>query len=233
MSLQRSLPRFFLVRDFSSCTSGIGGRFRSFLTKRAVWANGLPCFTFCPLKLFKLTSTGNIPLNDLGRGSYKGFTAGLYPAGSDMPPAAHAAAALAIATDQIKPLNASGNPDSVNGRIVMISIGMSNTTQEFASKGTQTFKLRADADPAKNPQLVIVDGAQSGRPLRLGSIRTRRRGTWSISDSSRQASRRRRCKSPGSRKRWYVQATTARSLRTRRRCRPIWKSSCAISRPIP
>ena len=110
-----------------------------------------------------LTSTGNIPLNDLGRGSYQGFTAGLYPAGSDMPPAAHAAAALAIATDQIKPLNALGNPDSVNGRIVMISIGMSNATQEFASKGTQTFKLRADADPAKNPQLVIVDGAQGGQ----------------------------------------------------------------------
>ena len=119
----------------------------------------------CPLLRAdcSLTSTGNIPLNDLGRGSYKGVTGGLYPAGSNMPPAAHAAAALAIATDQIKPLNASGNPDLVNGRIVMISIGMSNTTQEFASKGTQTFKLRADADPAKNPQLIIVDGAQSNK----------------------------------------------------------------------
>ena len=45
----------------------------------------------------------------------------------------------------------------------MISIGMSNTTQEFATKGMQNFKLRADADPAKNPQLVIVDGAQGGQ----------------------------------------------------------------------
>src|SRR5207248_8388386 len=50
-----------------------------------------------------------------------------------------------------------------NGKIVMISIGMSNTTQEFATKGTQNFKLRADADPAKNPQLTIVDGAQGGQ----------------------------------------------------------------------
>ena len=125
-----------------------------------------------------LTSTGNIPLNDLGRGSYQGFTAGLYPAGSNTPPAAHAAAALAIATDQIKPLNALGNPDLVNGRIVMISIGMSNTTQEFARKGTQTFKLRADADPAKNPQLVIVDGAQSGQtaPTWIDPNAT----TWSV-----------------------------------------------------
>src|SRR5438045_4699789 len=46
-----------------------------------------------------LTSTGIIPLNDLGPGSYDGFTAGLYPAGSNMPPAAHAAAALAIANN--------------------------------------------------------------------------------------------------------------------------------------
>ena len=110
-----------------------------------------------------LTHTGNIPLNDLGPGSYQGFTAGLYPAGSNMPPPAHAAAALAIATDQIKPLNALGNPDSVNGKIVMISIGMSNATEEFASKGSLNFKTRADADPAKNPQLVIVDGAQNNK----------------------------------------------------------------------
>jgi PKD repeat protein len=110
-----------------------------------------------------LTHTGNIPLNDLGPGSYQGFTAGLYPAGSNMPPPAHAAAALAIATDQIKPLNALGNPDSVNGKIVMISIGMSNATQEFASKGAHAFRLDADIDPAKDPQLVIVDGAQSGQ----------------------------------------------------------------------
>jgi PKD repeat protein len=119
----------------------------------------------CPLLRAdcSLTSTGIIPLNDLGPGSYQGFTAGLYPAGFDMPPAAHAAAAFDIATNQIKPLDASGNPNPVNGRIVMISVGMSNTTQEFASKGTQNFKLRADADPAKNPQLVIVDGAQGGQ----------------------------------------------------------------------
>ena len=45
----------------------------------------------------------------------------------------------------------------------MISIGMSNTTQEFATKGNQNFKLRADADPSKNAQLILVDGAQGGQ----------------------------------------------------------------------
>lgn len=110
-----------------------------------------------------LTTTGITPLNDLGPGTYKGFIGGLYPAGSNTRPAAYEAAGIDLANNQIKPLNASGNSDSANGRIVMISIGMSNTTQEFASKGTQAFKLRADADPAKNPQLTIVDGAQGGQ----------------------------------------------------------------------
>src|SRR5438046_5703343 len=59
--------------------------------------------------------------------------------------------------------SASGNLDVDHGKIVMISVGMSNTTREFASTGTQNFKIRADADPSKNPQLVIVDGAQSGK----------------------------------------------------------------------
>ena len=63
---------------------------------------------------------------------------------------------------QIQPLDANGNPNA-GGKIVMISVGMSNTTQEFSSAGTGNFKARADADPAKNPQLIIVDGAP-GRP---------------------------------------------------------------------
>ena len=110
-----------------------------------------------------LTSTGTIPLDDLGPGTYKGFIGGLYPAGSNTRPTAHNGAGLDIANNQIKPLNASGNSDSANGKIVMISVGMSNATQEFASKGAQNFKLRADADPAKNSQLIIVDGAQGGQ----------------------------------------------------------------------
>ena len=118
----------------------------------------LPVYADC-----SLTSTGNIPIDDLGPSNYQGFTGGLYAGGANNPPAAHAAAALAIATNQIKPLDSSGNLDLDHGKIVMISVGMSNTTREFASTGTQNFKIRADADPSKNPQLVIVDGAQSGK----------------------------------------------------------------------
>jgi lysophospholipase L1-like esterase len=71
------------------------------------------------------------------------------------PPSSHLAAGLSIA-QTIGPLDASGNPDP-NGRYVFVSIGMSNTTQEFAM-----FKPLADADPAKNPHLAVVDGAQGG-----------------------------------------------------------------------
>jgi len=108
-----------------------------------------------------LTTTGNVPLVDLGPGLYQGFKGGLYPDGSNTRPAAHNAAGVALAS-QVEPLDASGNP-SANGKIVMISIGMSNATQEFASKGDNAFKPRADSDPSKNPQLIIVDGAQSGQ----------------------------------------------------------------------
>ncbi|HEY3130144.1 MAG TPA: PKD domain-containing protein [Acidobacteriota bacterium] len=110
-----------------------------------------------------LTSIGLAPLNDLGPATYKGFKGGLYPDGSSIRPVAHLAAGIDLANNQIQPLDAGGRADPLNGRIVLISIGMSNTTQEFASKGSGAFKPRADADPAKNPRLVIVDCAQGGR----------------------------------------------------------------------
>jgi PKD repeat protein len=102
-----------------------------------------------------------IPLNDLGPGLYQGFTGGLYPGGQDTRPAAFEAAGESIA-QQIVPLNAAGNVDLAQGRIVMISVGMSNTTLEFGSGGPGSFVPRADADPSRNPQLTIVDGAQFG-----------------------------------------------------------------------
>jgi PKD repeat protein len=109
------------------------------------------------------------PLNDLGSGLYQGFAGGLYPNGNNMRPVGHEAAGIEIARNQIRPLNGAGNVDTNSGKIVLLSLGMSNTTQEWASGDTvtrdktRTFKYRADHDAAKNPQLVIVDGAQSGQ----------------------------------------------------------------------
>ncbi len=102
------------------------------------------------------TSVGLTPLNDLGAGLYEGFEGGLYPGGANARPAAHDAAGLALA-NAIVPLDTLGNP-SPSGWIVFISIGMSNTTQEFS-----VFVDSANADPLKNPRVQVIDCAQGGQ----------------------------------------------------------------------
>ena len=110
-----------------------------------------------------LTNLNVVPLPDLGLGTYKGFTGGLYPNGLNQRPLAHEAAGLNIALNQITPRLLTGNIDTNNGKIVVLSIGVSNTTQEWATRGPGAFKPRADADLSKNPQVIIVDGAQGGQ----------------------------------------------------------------------
>src|SRR5438270_5104720 len=110
-----------------------------------------------------LTNLGIKPLNDLGFGVYSNSTGGLYPNGANRRPPAHEAAGLAIGSNGVQPLDTAGNVDANRGRIVLLSIGMSNTTQEWASKGRNNFKRLADADRSKNAELLIVDGAQGGQ----------------------------------------------------------------------
>jgi len=116
-----------------------------------------------------LTNIDKRPLPELGYRPYQGYPTGLYPNYANNRPPAHLAAAMELATNGIVPRDASGNFNTNTGKIVLLSIGMSNTTQEFASGDRQTsdrrraFKYRADIDLAKNPQLVIVDGAQGGQ----------------------------------------------------------------------
>ncbi len=102
------------------------------------------------------TSKGLIPLTELGTGTYQGFQGGLYPGGSNVPPQAHLNAGFDMAI-QIKPRDTSGQADP-NGKYVLVSIGMSNCTQEFSA-----FMPLANADTERNPRLTIVDGAQGGQ----------------------------------------------------------------------
>ncbi|MCL2645801.1 MAG: hypothetical protein FWD61_02215 [Phycisphaerales bacterium] len=99
-------------------------------------------------------STGLVPLTDL-KEKYKGQDGGLYGGGSNEVPAEQMKRAMEAA-GRIRPLDKDGNP-AADGKIVLMSIGMSNTTQAFSR-----FKVEADADKEKNPQVVIVDGAQGG-----------------------------------------------------------------------
>ncbi len=102
------------------------------------------------------TRTGKVPLVDLVGGSYQGFPGGLY-SGSNLPPADHLSSALERA-DRIVPLDGAGQHDPVCGKIVLLSIGMSNTSHEFAQ-----FERQEDTNPSRNPRVVILNGAQAGK----------------------------------------------------------------------
>ena len=113
------------------------------------------------------TSVGLTPISDLGTGLYLGrYEGGLYPNGSNIVPAAHDMAGRARGL-AVQPLAPDGTP-SPNGKYVLLSIGMSNTTQEFCCHPT-TFMGRAAADADVNHStLVIANGAAGGQTA----------GTW-------------------------------------------------------
>lgn len=106
------------------------------------------------------SSVGFVPLTGLGAGTYQGFAGGLYPNGLNRPPDSYLQAGMAAA-EMIQPLNSGGQPDP-RGKIVLLSIGMSNAAMEFGA-----FKALANRDPRKNPQVVIVNGAQGGADARV------------------------------------------------------------------
>jgi hypothetical protein len=90
------------------------------------------------------TSTGLVPLTDLGKRKYRGHPGGLYPGGANQPSRPYLKQGLAAAK-RVRP---------INGRIVLLSIGMSNASNEFRS-----FIKLASIDPGLNPAVKLVDGA--------------------------------------------------------------------------
>ena len=125
------------------------------------------------------TATGLIPLDQMtDKDKYKGQDGGLYGGGKNEPPEEHQKAARKELA-RIVPLDAKGNP-AADGKIALISIGMSNTTQEFSK-----FKELADKDAAKSPQVTIVDGAQGGQDAARWSDQDA--PAWKVLDQRLQA----------------------------------------------
>jgi len=105
------------------------------------------------------TSVGFKPLTEMtAEDKYKGEDGGLYGGGQNQPPNAYAQFAADVSA-KIEPLNSEGKP-AADGLIGLISISMSNATQEFSM-----FKRIADADEAKSPRVRIVDCAQGGQAM--------------------------------------------------------------------
>lgn len=123
------------------------------------------------------TSVGFVALPDLEAGAYKGEPGGLYR-GTNDPPTPYADAGRAAAS-AIVPLDAQGSP-SASGKVVLLSIGMSNTTAEFS-----TFVGLAKQDPARATSVVVVDGAQGGQDARAWARADA--AAWSIADQRLRA----------------------------------------------
>jgi hypothetical protein len=102
------------------------------------------------------SSVGLKPLTEMSaEDRYKGEDGGLYGGGKNEPPAAHRAAAREESKG-ITLLDADGK-SAADGKVVFISIGMSNTSGEFS-----LFKRLADRDPGRSPHVVVVDCAVGG-----------------------------------------------------------------------
>lgn len=103
------------------------------------------------------TSVGFIPLNDMSAAQdYFNEEGGLYGEGMNVLPLSHPHSIQANqAALQVLPRNASGGIDVQDGKIGLISIGMSNTKNEF-----DTFIEVAQFE--KSDQVVLVNGAQPG-----------------------------------------------------------------------
>ena len=105
------------------------------------------------------TRVGFKPLTEMTADDrYKGEDGGLYSGGQNEPPDSLNAAADTVTT-KIQPLDEAGHPAS-DGEIGLVSISMSNATQEFSR-----FKQLADADGEKSPSVTIVDCAQGGQTM--------------------------------------------------------------------
>ncbi len=103
------------------------------------------------------TSTGLVPLCDMrASDDYKGEDGGLYGQGRNEPDRNHQSIIDHVLSG-VRPRDSAGEP-SQSGKVVMISVGMSNTSREFGP-----FIQAANADRRKSPDVVLVNCAQGSR----------------------------------------------------------------------
>jgi hypothetical protein len=102
------------------------------------------------------TSVGFPPLSDEGAVKYKGYVASLYPHGAASAPEKYLRLGKKRAR-RIAPRDTNGRKDP-NGKIVLLSVGMSNTKAEF-----DEFRTLIEDSNAVAETVVAVNGAQGGQ----------------------------------------------------------------------
>jgi len=110
-----------------------------------------------PAQLFNATPLMDMPQANGTCLTYDSFPGGLYENCSDTVPADHDADGQNIVT-QIQPLDTNGNPSST-GKVVFISIGMSNAQNEFAGFLSNAIKNSA----VNHTTLALSNGAASNQ----------------------------------------------------------------------
>ena len=110
-------------------------------------------------------STGLIPLIDLTGKTWRGFTGGLYPDGSNARPVAHKGKSL-LQSQSVKPLDGNGAV-SPTGKIVWIGVGASNPRTEFIR-----FSNQMDTFGLKNPALKLINTCIGGQGIQKMNSQT-------------------------------------------------------------
>jgi hypothetical protein len=123
------------------------------------------------------TDTLRVPLIDLS--TYYKLEGGLYPGRTNLPPRDHDSAARAR-RNAIKPLDVNGD-DSPFGKIVFLSIGLGNASEEWCSKASRppcapgTLMARAALDLSVNRYtMVLVNGALDSADVSIWTSATSR-----------------------------------------------------------
>jgi len=95
------------------------------------------------------TKTDTIPINDLGKGTFNGYSGGLYPGGSNNPTGRYSLDLLTRCKN-IAPIDTFGNP-STNGKVLFVSIGFSTGSQNML-----TLQKKTIGNPLTNPKLSLL-----------------------------------------------------------------------------
>jgi hypothetical protein len=101
----------------------------------------------------------NVPLPELGLGTYEGFEGGLYAGGVNAPPLEHVNLGLSVCAS-VEPLNYAGEIDQ-RGTFDLLSVGPSHAQIEAAGFAAQRASgLYADL----NSRFRLINGAIGGSP---------------------------------------------------------------------